>query len=66
MSKHCPYCFSDQIVQVMNQQVNVGMEQALQHQPPLPRLAHRFQNPTFTAISIAWWNCRCCDRWGIQ
>ena len=22
MSKHCPYCFSDQIVQVMNQQVN--------------------------------------------
>jgi len=30
MSKHCPYCFS---------------EQALPHQPPSPRLAHRFLKP---------------------
>ncbi len=49
MSKHCPYCFSDQIVQVMNQQVNGSAGTGVAASASFATIGASISKPTFTA-----------------
>ncbi len=67
MSLNCPYCLSDQVIQVVNQQVNGTDSTGLAASASFATIGASISKElTFACITITWWYCRCSHWWLIQ